>query len=325
MSVIDKTIYDSLGVVSGIRGIANDIARLEDYQQAAMSAGVESLDYPAGKLVEAGVVAMYPDHFKMGSGMEGIGSLITTLKLTLAKVKGLKKGQGQGELVAKPTEAAVKAMDKQYSSSFWGGWSSKETEEVKPTGLLSLVKGGSVEEVKKQVDDFLEAREKELTKSVEGLLKYWNDILPVFKQLQNETDPEKLSDLVAAIIEYSETTRIPDEAPEKLPKTASGGSLPTLSEEDAKAVVTYIGVLLTRTKDIYKITDPAMDVGIKENDDDSYLDNAFDQKINDVKHAYKCYDVWLLTDNVCTYLEEVREYMFNVIKGLEDWVAKSNS
>lgn len=324
MTIVNKDLYAPSTVTTGLKSVIDDINLIESYHTAAISSGMESLDYPAGKLIEQSLATKYPEYFRIGSGMEGVASLLSNLKVVSSKVKNALKGKTHTDLVTKPTSDALKALDKQYSSGFWGNWKAKEVETVKPTGLLACVKGGSISEIKSQVDTYLTARETELKAGVAGALKYWDGILPVFKKLQTETDEDALWDLLGEAQKYSEQTKMNDQPPESFPKADTGGTLPTLTVEDAKAAADYIKDLLTRSKEIYAIVDPAFEIGIKEDDADAYLDNASKVKGNPpIRYLHKCYNVHALTEEVTGYTEEIRDYMFKVIKGLEEWIEKS--
>lgn len=323
MRSLNNAVIAALQVRSGLNSLEKDIADLEAFMKHANGCGLESLDNTTGRLIEAGLITRYPDHFKMGSGLEGISNLLNTLKTAVTKLKGAFKGKKAEEIVAKPTSDALRALDNRYTNGFWGKWFGAEVPQVKVTGLAALVQAGSFVEVKAQVEAFLTARESELQRGVTALLTYWQGILPVFLKLRDATEEQEVMDLLAAIKTYSERTPLGYEPDYNFPKAASGGVLPTLSKEEAVQAIEFAKALVQRSKDIYKILDPVWDVGIKDDDADCYLDNARKIPAAPIRYTDKIMSMAVLTDMVSYYTEQIRDYMFKVIEGLEDWIESS--
>lgn len=328
MTVINNDLYTPSTITNGIKVVCTDINLIESYHDTAIGHGMESLDHPAGVLIEQSLASKYPEHFRVGSGMEGISGLLGNLKVIAAKVKAALKNKSFSDFVANSTSAAQKAVEKQYASNYWSGYTPVDKSEVKPAGLTALVKGGSFSEVKAAVESYIADRETELKKAVDGVIAYWDGILPVFTKLQREENPDTIMELLGEVVEYAENTKIKDTTPDDLPKPSSGGTLAPLSLDDAKACAEYIKELLAHSKAIYSITEPGWVVGIKEHDDDCYLDNARDlpkDRSAPIKYIDSTMDMWVLMDDVSFYVEAIRGYMFNVIKGLEDWIEKSKA
>lgn len=324
MSAITKELLASLRINKGIESIDNDIELLDQFMSHATGCGLESLDSASGRLIEQGLAERYSDYYQLGSGVEGIGNLLTTLKTAVGKLKGAFKGKKPEEIVAKPTADAVAAVKKQYNQSFWGGWKQVEAEVVKPTGLLALVQGGTWAEVKAQIEETISGGEASAKEHADGLVKYWDGVLPVFKKLQAEKDPAKQVEICYELIAYSENTKLED-APGEFKAKNTGGTLPPLSESEANDAVTYLVDLLDRSKKIYTLTDQMYTVGIKDDDADGYLESVTDNKDAPTRMIYKCFGRPELTNELSGYVEEVRDYVFSAITGLEDWVNKSRS
>lgn len=323
MTALTEELLTHLNIKTGLNGLEKDVELLDQFMTHANGCGMESLDNASGKLIELGLAERYPSHFTVGSGLEGISNLLNNLKTAVTKLKGTLKGKKAEEVVAKPTSDALRALDTRYSNGFWGKWESAEVPQVKVTGLAALVKAGSFVEVKAQVESFLTARESELQSAVAALLEYWNGILPVFLKLRDATEEQEVLDLLAQIKNYSERTPLKYDPDYDFPKAASGGILPTLSKEEAEQAIEFAKALVQRSKDIYKLLDPVWGVGIKDDDADCYLDNARKFPAAPIRYTDKIMSLEVLTDNVSYFTENIRDYMFKVIAGLEDWIESS--
>lgn len=323
MTVINDVLLSQLQVGRGIKALEADAALLDQFMNNATGCGLESLDSVSGKLIESGLAARYPDYFEIGSGLEGIGNLLTNLKTAVTKLKGAFKGKKAEEIVAKPTTDALKALDSRYTNGFWGKWVSTPVPQVKVTGLPALVQAGPFVDVKAQVESFLTAREAELQRGVNALLAYWQGILPTFLKLRDATEEQEVLDLLATIKKYSETTRLEYDPDYEFPKAPSGGVLPTLSKEEAEQAIEFAKALVQRSKDIYKILDPVFEIGIKDDDADAYLDNASKFPSAPVRYTDKIMALVVLTDNINYFAENIRDYMFKIVNGLEDWIESS--
>lgn len=325
MQTLDTELLAKLQITAGLNGLEKDVENLEAFMDHATGCGLESLDNTTGKLIESGLAARYPSHFEIGSGLEGISNLLSNLKTAVAKLKGAFKGKKVEEIVAKPTADALRALDSRYTSGFWGKWTASDVPQVKVTGLPALIQAGPFVDVKAQVETYLSTREAELQRGVNALLAYWQGILPTFLKLRDATEEQEILDLLATIRKYSETTRLEYDPDYVMPKAASGGVLPTLSKEEAEQAIEFAKALLQRSKDIYKILDPVFEIGIKDDDADTYLDNASKFPSAPVRYTDKIMAMVVLTDNISYFAENIRDYMFKVIDGLEDWIESSKA
>lgn len=123
-------------VSGGMESIENDINLIEQFLAHANGCGLESLDTPAGALIESGLAARYADHFKAGSGLEGLGELVGTLKKGLDGLKKRFKGKLPAELT-KATGDLENAIKKTYGNS---AWFADKDETDKPVSTVELAK-----------------------------------------------------------------------------------------------------------------------------------------------------------------------------------------
>jgi len=322
MSALTPEQLAALQVFKGLESMEQDIELLSQFQQHAIGCGLESLDSPSGKLVEQGLVARFPGHIQTGSGLEGIGNLLTSLKDAVSKLKGVFKGKTPEQIIEKPTDAAKKALLGTYTSGFWGKYKTKEADTVKAPSLLTLVKGGTFAEVKAQLESTIGDGEKQAKDFADELVKYWTGVKPLFEKLKAEENAVVLLDICNEIIAYADDNKLPV-APSGFNAMSSGGTLAPLSESEANDAVTYLIDLLDRSQKIYGMTDQGYGVGITNDDADSYLDTVTDVKNAPIKNIYKAFGRPELTNGMSQFVEEVRGYIFSAITGLEAWVEAS--
>lgn len=323
MTVLNNELLAQLSLKAGLNGLEKDIELLDQFMTHATGCGLESLDSASGRLIEMGLAERYQSHFQIGSGLEGIGNLLTNLKTAVSKMKGAFKGKTPEQIVEKPTSDALRALESQYSNGFWGKWVGSEVESVKVTGLPLLVKAGPFIEVKAQLELFITERELELKRSVAAVLEYWGGVLPLFLKLRDATEEAEVLDLLAGIKKYSETVRLAYEPDYDFPRAPSGGLLPTLSKEEATQAIEFAKALLKRSQDIYKILDPVFEAGVKADDADGYLDNASKFPSAPVRYTDKIMSDVILTEQSNSLAEQTRDFMFKAIAGLEDWIKSS--
>lgn len=77
----------------GMHNLAQTLSTIEAYQTARQSAGVESFDTPVDQSFLASMADMFPDHFEIDSGNEGLSELASKIKKGLSGIKdAIKKG-----------------------------------------------------------------------------------------------------------------------------------------------------------------------------------------------------------------------------------------
>lgn len=118
MTILTTKSGQPIDIAAGIEELQTDLGQLQAYKAGFVSAGLESMDYPAGNLIESGLAAKYPNDFKVGAGIEGIDKLITRLSngiegLTLLMEKGPEEPEpvdpnfGKADPEAPPVDGSV--------------------------------------------------------------------------------------------------------------------------------------------------------------------------------------------------------------------------
>lgn len=126
MTIFTTKSGQPVDIAAGIEELKADLNRLQAYKAGYVNSGLESMDYPAGNLIESGLAAKYPNDFKIGMGIEGIDKLITRLSngvegLTLLLEKGPEEEEptdanfGKPDNVQPPEDGSV-VIDKPVST-----------------------------------------------------------------------------------------------------------------------------------------------------------------------------------------------------------------
>lgn len=125
-------------VDAGMESIQTDINLIEQFLTHANGCGLESLDGPAGSLIEIGLAARYPTHFETGGGLEGLKELVGTLKKGLEGLKKRFKGKLPPQLSAatKDLEGEIK---KTYGNASWFSDKDETGRAVDTSALAKLV------------------------------------------------------------------------------------------------------------------------------------------------------------------------------------------
>jgi hypothetical protein len=118
MTIFTTKSGQTIDLDAGIEQLQTELTMLRAYKDGYVNSGLESMDYPAGNLIESGLAAKYPELFKVGAGIEGIDSLITKLSnglegLTILKSQNPEAEEvtgnsiGKAENVAPPEDGSV--------------------------------------------------------------------------------------------------------------------------------------------------------------------------------------------------------------------------
>lgn len=199
-------------VATGMESIQNDINLIQQFIDHANGCGLESLDSVTGRLIESGLNARYPEYFEMGSGVEGLKELVSSLKKGLEGLKKRFKGKLPAELT-KVTGDLENAIKKTYGNPAWYADKDETNKPVDASALAKLVgdiKSGSdvvtvVSAAIKKYDAALTTNLKEVnayiakTKQVvqqasklggdqAALTKFANEQIEIFKPLYEKID-----------------------------------------------------------------------------------------------------------------------------------------
>ncbi|QXO10158.1 hypothetical protein pEaSNUABM37_00197 [Erwinia phage pEa_SNUABM_37] len=322
MQLITDSFIKSLFIRSGMESIQADIDLLEAFTTHVNGCGLESLDSPSGQLIEAGLVARYPDHFVAGSGLEGIGSLIDTLKKGLDGIKKMARGKAK-PFMEKQSYGVAKEIKATYMSEAWYKNKDAIGKPVNVSGLAKLISsftdyagiGAAITADEKLIDDGFEksadataALAKRAVKDNKDLLKIkdLDDVEPAAAKLLAEWKP-----LVAAL--SSELPEI---------KSGSATTIDGLTVEQALAV----GKLM------YQLIEWAFDLEGKAEDVRIYNgglgQDDVPEKLSDVSKSleevyWNCWYWESLTRANSNYADNAATWAFSVAQQLEQLIINS--
>lgn len=217
---------------AGLNALREDLHLLEQYKIHATGCGLESLDNTSGKLIEQGLAARYPNHFEMGSGLEGITALIGKIKDGIAgimkKMKESKKAAAASE--NNPPKKQVKPdylaseVKKTYGNAAWVKALTLKEGDINVAALSKLVGDaenlpGYLSNIDKIITDYGKAFKtcESETDSV------WKKFKPWLAKAEAAGEDESKIDAVAAQIRAA---NLPDpyEIENKVPEVKAGSN-----------------------------------------------------------------------------------------------------
>jgi len=219
--IITEAFISTYGLHAGLESIERDLAMLEKFYQGRLSVGVESLDDPTGSLVAFGLASKYSNHFKIDSGLEGIGSLIDTLKKGIAGIKKLARGKAK-PIITKQTAPILAEVKKTYANSAWAEAQTSAKGSVSVAAVVKLIGGvKDFDEIVKKVGDLVKFYHSAVVDSEKQTKDYWKKVEPFGKKAKNASEEDA----------DSVTGELIKAAPE-LPSKAINGKLPEYKLQD---------------------------------------------------------------------------------------------
>lgn len=209
MQIITDKFITSICLHHGAESLKSDIELIEQFINHAAGCGLESLDGPSGKLIETGMAARYPNHFEIGSGLEGLSGLVAKLKQGLSGLKKMARGKAK-PFIEKQISTVSSDIKKTYGNKSWLEERGSTGKDVKVESLSKLIGNfkdfaglvAAVESVKKTLGDAFDDHLKRTAdyvnkvnaevnkvsklrgKSDEELVAYGNEQLAIFKPLR---------------------------------------------------------------------------------------------------------------------------------------------
>lgn len=323
MSFITDEFIKSLAVRAGTEAIERDIELLERYRSNAIGCGLESLDNPTGQLIESGLAARYPEHYKVGSGLEGIGGLVDTLKKALG---GLKKA-GRGKVkpfIDKQTKTVAAQVKDTYVNQKWLD-EHKENHGMidhKPvTAFTGSVENGKLDELIAAGKDVLTLYTNAVKDSAKKTQEFWNKLKPFEAKARKA---EKGSDEAKAVLEEMNKAfpegpiaALPKDLP-KITNEDNGGKGPALSKAEVKEAGEFILAIFAAADEIWSTAEQCrVSYGFGDSLDEEVPDKALVSKLDDLGYWDD------LSNNVSDMAETASTYFLGMAKGFESLIVKS--
>lgn len=321
MQLITNDLIQQLSVTSGIEGLKQDIELLTQFVAHANGVGLESLDTPTGKLIESGLAARYPDHFKTGTGLEGIGNLIDTLKKGLAGFKKMGRGNLK-PIITKTTKSVLDEVKKTYANQSWIDDRTEKTGMVK-VGAITTFTGSSddLAGLLKGALDFFANLDGAVEKAASETATIWGKIDGALSKAKEAGDDEAKQDellkKLESLVPEKPNKTITSEFP-KMDVHDNGGKLPALSKTEVKQVG---DIIVKLTKGIYEIANRAEESRLHCGFDDDDFDAAPDGK---VKTFIRGFGHWEdLNNNVSELAEKAGVELLKLAQAFEAYILAS--
>lgn len=317
MYIIDK--YTPVTYGSVTKDLQDDISLLESYTKSVAGAGLESLDYPAGKLIVAGLVNKYPDQLSVGCGLEGISDLIKTLK------DGLKNIKKMGRAKAKPILDKVKYsveddIKKTYGSDSWYRGKDPIGKPVDVSELSKLVGDFTdVTSLISAVNNIVTLLEKAIDTQVNATMQYAKMAIGDWNKMVKKPEDDRPDEAVKLIGKLKpKLAALKSDLPDI--KTGSVTTIDGVSIAEAKTIA---ATMINAIKKIYNKEDNILAVIDEwdDMDDDSYGADADDDDVSELFWNYCNWEsVTLPADSV---FNKALGHVFSVLKELEKLIINS--
>lgn len=193
MKHILDTLTPILDLRAGMESMRNDVELLTGFLAHANGCGLESLDNTTGKLIESGLVTRYPDHFQVGSGLEGLKELVSALKNGLDGLKKKFDNKKLMPILAKAGYDLDVELKKTYANKAWYNDKTETGKVVNATELAKLVG-----DIKTSAD---------IIPKVSGALTAYGSVID-----SNLKDTQAYIDKALAAVKKGEKLKNPDQA-----------------------------------------------------------------------------------------------------------------
>lgn len=308
MPVITEARRSILFMRTGVESLQKDVVDISAYRQTLLSVGLNSLDYPAGKLIANGLHASYPDHFRLGGGMEDLDGLIDTLSSATSSGDDLLKDIDKTiDAVEKVSTEIVDEVKETYTSQEWIDGHKFEFGKASVPGLAKLVAGNSLEEVAGNVPPIIKAFETALKTATSSITSYWGKISGKVESIKGEEDKEKRAELIKELNDLADA--LPKDA--LMPVIGSGAesNFKALTKKNIADAGELIITLVEGADGLLEITKPAFECGL-------------DESVEGVKDNLVSKDS--LLKDLKKLTEDARTYLVDIAAGIEEWIAESS-
>lgn len=319
MKHIFEMLSSAFNVHADLESLEKDVELLEAFIEQANGCGLESLDNAIGKMIESGLSARYPEHFQLGSGLEGLKELTDKLKQGIAGLKKLARGKAK-PFVEKMARETTAEIDKTYANKAWFAGKSAIGKPVSVAALAALV--GDVQnyaDVERQVKALLKIINTHMDSVTSDISAYWNKAEPFYMRAvkaKGEESAKVLSDLLATL-----PKRANQSFNEELPKLGGGkgDTIDGLTVEQAEAMGALLkSTMLTCIHLANNTSDVIENCGIADAGD---YDDIEDKELAREIHIRTYWeDYYMPVDRIA---KKAADYGVQVIKQLEHLIVNS--
>jgi len=256
-------------------------------------------------------MAKYPEHFKIGEGLEGLDELIDTLKKGYAKLKVNLKGNSDA-FVGKPTQAVITELKATYANPAW-----VKDQEVtgKPVNVSTLAKAlgdfQNVSGLESHVTSIQGVLGKALDQAISDTKGLWSKLQAYPGQAKGLSDDEQTK--LAG--EVKKTVPLPSKTiliQYQTPQPGKTKTIPGLTEQDVIALGNLMITVLTFSAELQAT---AADLRAKTGWDDTLYDTVESKTLADALLMRGHWEV--LTEEASDFADKCSDNLLKVAQQLE--------
>lgn len=308
MAIITDERRSILFMRTGVESLQKDVVTISDYRKSLMGTGLNSLDYPAGRLIASGLHASYPDHFKLGGGLEDLDGLIETLEGATSAGEDLVNDIDKTiETVEKVSTDIVEEVKETYTSQEWIDEHKFELGKTSVPALAKLVAGNNLDEVSGNVPPIIKAFETALKTATSSITSYWGKVSGKVESIKGEEDKEKRDELIKELNDLADD--LPKDAIMPVIGSGADSNYQGLNKKNIADAGELIITLVEGADGLLEITKPAFECGLDE--------SVEGVKDNLVSKESLLKDLKKLT-------EDARTYLVDIAAAIEEWIAESS-
>lgn len=319
MTIISNGPLGYAGHALAVQQMEKDQQAINLYSKQMQGAGLESFETPSHDLVIQGLNARYGSYMKLGSGQEGIGTLILLGAAIGGGVAVYKKLMlAKNSPITKELSDVLDKVNATYTAAWTEG---KESvgKDVTCGKLNNLFSGDNLTALTASSSKYAAQGEREAKASGVYLTTAWGKIQPLLDRWKKagEGEEDEVIELMTDL--YPEPPYFTMPAINTKAPGGKGGKVKALTIADYPKAVTLLKELLKAAEEIDGLSYDIVDkVGFK---DHWYEGIPADKRGEEDAFQYGHYRYYLDHYGVATW--KLHESLITAARGLEEWIVKS--
>ncbi|QXO10157.1 hypothetical protein pEaSNUABM37_00196 [Erwinia phage pEa_SNUABM_37] len=253
----------------GMHNLAQTLSTIEAYQADRLSAGVESFDSPADQSFLASMADMFPDHFEIDSGNEGLSELAAKIKKGLSGIKDAIKKGIKPKADPSVLKEAKNEVRETYDNNFFKNKNMVEpATQIKVGALQNYVGKGNKAQVLAAIAKNIPLSGAAVNTYLKETFDYWRKSDKYVSELKklDKDDLEGAGEILTRVredlkspFEVIKVTEAPWETNDKL--VGADSTLDALSDSEAETAVDLINKIIEEAQSIQFMAQQIIQVG----------------------------------------------------------------
>lgn len=309
----------------GIEKLESDLNLIQTYADSTIGCGMESLDAPSDKLAERYFATAYPDHYKLGSGQEGIKDLIEKIKSGIKGLKNILKSGKSDPLLKSTTTNVREEVKKTYCSDSWIEKQTFKFGKVSVPELGKLVAGDDLDSVKTATESQMKLFEETLKAQLKVICDFWSKVESASEKVVKESDDmttDAFKSAIDAFMKAAGTSNPAECEEESIPEypVSKESSFQALTKDTVKDVGALIITLMEMCVKLESMAEDArIDFGGGQ---DLFIEPGEGLTKEQSDRLYGVY--WdVLHNGPSTRANKMATHLFDVARALEQWIIAS--